>query len=241
MVFADVFLKTNDIRNSSDHAQARNDQPGNGLQQCRECRAVRRTVGTSAIRVSVTMLTTMIAMMRDGQDALAVVAVRASVDEGQQRSECQDGKPGMTTVAIHSIFPSSGDLPVERQEFEQEQEVPFRAGNVGCVAGVGFGLAGHADEGGQQDQQRRRWPARRSASLKMLSGQKRSPLLQLAARSVRLIFFLVSFIHGALLSLPLSGSADSPCLMIRYRCTPISASQQRRAASRCGRRRSAAG
>ena len=33
-----------------------------------------------------------------------------------------------------------GDLTVERQEFEQEKEIPLRARNIGCVARVRLGF-----------------------------------------------------------------------------------------------------
>ncbi len=45
------------------------------------------------------------------------------------------------------------DLSVERQEFEEEQEIPFGARDVGGVRWVGLGFARHANEGGQQDEQ----------------------------------------------------------------------------------------
>ena len=80
----------------------------------------------------------------DGELALAPVAVGIAVEEGQQEQQ-QHGDAGDDRGA--DPFQLAGEV---FQHLEQKQEVPFRAGDVGGVAGVGFGLVGHADKDRQQ-------------------------------------------------------------------------------------------
>ena len=86
------------------------------------------------------------------QGPFGIVAVRRFVDEGQQ-GEKDDRNAGDDGCANPLDCANERNLPVQGQEFEQEEEIPLRARDVGGVGGVGFGRIMHADKGCQQNEQ----------------------------------------------------------------------------------------
>src|SRR5574338_850099 len=46
-----------------------------------------------------------------------------------------------------------GNLPIEGQELEEKEKIPFRTRQVGAIGRVSLGLVGHTDKGCQNDQE----------------------------------------------------------------------------------------
>ena len=109
-----------------------------------------------------------------GRYALAIMAVGGFFHEGQQGQQTDadhwnENRREPFDLADH------GDLPIERQEFEEEEEIPLGAREVGSVARVGFGFSGTPIKVASSTS-RMKMPSETITSLKMLSGQKNSPL-----------------------------------------------------------------
>ena len=72
----------------------------------------------------------------------------------QQREESQetDANAGDEDSRQPLDLANDRDLPIERQEFEEEEEIPLRARQIGGVGWVGFGFGRNTDKGGEQNQ-----------------------------------------------------------------------------------------
>ena len=89
----------------------------------------------------------------------------------------QESQPGHHNSGNPLDLTKQRDLPVYRQELEEEQEIPFRSRNEGGIAsGSAFGWAATPMKVANRIS-RIKTPSDTTASLKILSGQKRSPLL----------------------------------------------------------------
>ena len=88
-------------------------------------------------------------------------------------------------------FSDDRDLPIKRKEFEEEEEIPFRARQIGCVGWVGFGF-GATPINVASKIRTIKMPSDTIRSLKMLSGQKHSPVIEFAF--VAFVDFLFCFV-----------------------------------------------
>ena len=107
-------------------------------------------------------------------------------------------KPGMTAVAIHSIFPSSGICPKMARNLNRNRKYHSGLGTKAESLGSAFGSPGTPTKVARRIRTIK-IARETSTSLNMLSGQKRSPFWRAILYFSWTFFFCSSFMSALLL------------------------------------------